>query len=86
MSMRRALDHLSRFQVATVDGDGFRCIPALRVGHSVNVRLASDISSVGHLLILQAKKPSVIFRFRIIGEDHDHVALRGLHDQCFSGP
>jgi hypothetical protein len=37
------------------------------------------------MLLFEAKEPLVIFRCRIIGEDHGRGSLPGLHDQRFSG-
>src|SRR6476620_436551 len=38
------------------------------------------------MLLVQAEKPLVIFRRRIIGEDHGNVSICGLHYQRLSGP
>jgi hypothetical protein len=80
------LDHLGCFKVVAIDGDSFRHDPALVVGHSVNVHLESGYKHhTGHMLLFEAKDPLVIFRCRIIGEDHGRGSLPGLHDQRFSG-
>jgi hypothetical protein len=81
------LNHLGCFKVVAIDGDGFRYNSALFVGRSVDVYLESgDKDHIGHLLLVQAKKPPVIFRSRIVGEDDSLVSVRGLHKQRFSGP
>ena len=84
--MQARLNHLGCFKVVAIDGDSFRYKSALFVGRSVDVYLESgDKDHTGHLLLVQAKKPPVIFRSRIVGEDDSLVSVRGLHDQRFSG-
>jgi hypothetical protein len=83
--MQPGLDHLGRFQVVAIDCDSFCYNPPLVVSCSVNVHLEPGYKHNTGQSLIQAKEPSVILRFRIIGEHHGNVSVAGLHRQCVPG-